>query len=164
MRSQGHAGGEAGPDRLNRSTQFCNSLHRRGDRHEPQNHPIPLSHRSASSTLLLSAAACSVAEEPTKVIDPGSPQNVISEIPSGRDPNASVTGSVTYRERLALTDDASLIIELRDVSYADAAAPLIASKTVNNPGQVPIKFAIDYNRSRYRVPQHIRDKRDDIRV
>ena len=57
-----------------------------------------------------------------------------------------MTGSVTYRERLALTDDASLVIELRDVSYADAAAPLIASKTITNPGQVPIKFEIDYSR------------------
>ncbi len=59
---------------------------------------------------------------------------------------ASVQGTVTYRERLALTSGASLIIELRDVSYADAAAPLIASQTIEDPGQVPIKFKVEYDR------------------
>ena len=45
-------------------------------------------------------------------------------------PNAAVTGTVTYRERLALTPGATLVVELRDVSYADAAAPLIARQTI----------------------------------
>ena len=35
---------------------------------------------------------------------------------------------------------------MRDVSLADAAAPLIASQTVRNPGQVPIEFRVPYNR------------------
>ena len=38
------------------------------------------------------------------------------------------------------------MVELRDVSYADAAAPLIARQTIANPGQVPIKFKVEYNR------------------
>ena len=62
------------------------------------------------------------------------------------DPNASVSGSVTYRERIALTQGAALVVELRDVSYADAAAPLIARQTISDPGQVPIKFKVEYNR------------------
>ena len=72
--------------------------------------------------------------------------NVTWEVPSGRAPNASVKGTVTYRERLALTPDATLIVELRDVSYADAAAPLIARQTISGPGQVPITFDVRYNR------------------
>ena len=88
------------------------------------------------STILL-AAACQG--------DPG-PSNATWEAPSGRDPNASVTGSVTYRERLALTPGAALVVELRDVSYADAPAPLIARQTISGPGQVPIKFEVRYNR------------------
>ena len=72
--------------------------------------------------------------------------NATVEVPSGRSPNASVSGTVTYRERLALSPDAKLVVELRDVSYADAAAPLIARQTTSDPGQVPIKFKIDYNR------------------
>ena len=74
------------------------------------------------------------------------PVNATVEVPSGRSPNASVSGTVTYRERLALSPGARLVVDLRDVSYADAAAPLIARQTISGPGQVPIMFRIDYNR------------------
>ena len=74
------------------------------------------------------------------------PANATLEIPSGRDPDASVSGTVTYRERLALTPGATLVMELRDVSYADAAAPLIARQTITAPGQVPISFKVEYSR------------------
>ena len=89
------------------------------------------------------------------------PANATSEVVSGRAPNASVEGTVTYRERLALTPDASLVVELRDVSYADGDAPLIARQTVSGPGQVPIGFRVEYNRedidptSRYSVSARI---------
>ena len=86
---------------------------------------------------LLLAAACQ---------DGSGPSNAMNEVSSGRDPNASVSGSVTYRERLALTPDAKLVVELRDVSYADAAAPLIARQTISEPGQVPIEYKVEYNR------------------
>ena len=72
--------------------------------------------------------------------------NATVEIPSGRPPDASVSGSVTYRERLALSQGATLVVELRDVSYADAPAPLIARQTVSGPGQVPIEFRVEYSR------------------
>ena len=68
------------------------------------------------------------------------------ELPSGRNPNASVSGTVTYRERLALSPGARLVVELRDVSYADAPSTLIARQTITDPGQVPIKFKVEYNR------------------
>ena len=74
------------------------------------------------------------------------PANATLEIPSGRDPDASVSGTVTYRERLALTPGATLVVELRDVSYADAAAPLIARQTITEPGQAPISFKVEYSR------------------
>ena len=75
-----------------------------------------------------------------------SPENATSEVTSGRQPNASVSGTVNYRERLALTSAASLVVELRDVSYADAEAPLIARQTISDPGQVPIRYKVEYNR------------------
>ena len=78
-----------------------------------------------------------------------------------RNPNASVSGTVTYRERLALTPGATLVVELRDVSYADSPAPLIARQTISSPGQVPIKFKVEYDRedissrSRYSISAKI---------
>ncbi len=55
-----------------------------------------------------------------------------------------VTGTVTYRERIALTPGAVVEVQLRDVSYQDAAALLIAGQTISSPGQVPIEFAVEY--------------------
>ncbi len=77
--------------------------------------------------------------------DPG-PGTRMIEVPSGKSPNASVSGTVTYRERLALTSGAKLVMDLRDVSLQDAAAPLIARQTIEGPGQAPIKFKVEYNR------------------
>ena len=87
--------------------------------------------------VLLASAACQS--------EPG-PSNATVEVTSGRSPNASVSGTVTYRERIALTPGARLEVELRDVSLADAAAPLIARQTISDPGQVPIEFKVEYNR------------------
>ena len=78
--------------------------------------------------------------------DDSGPANATVEVPSGRDPNASVSGTVTYRERLALSPGARLVVDLRDVSYQDAPSTLIARQTIESPGQVPIKFKVEYNR------------------
>ena len=63
-------------------------------------------------------------------------------------PMSRITGSVSYRERMALTPTATLNLQLQDVSLADAAAEIIAERTISNPGQVPISFALDYDPSR----------------
>lgn len=57
----------------------------------------------------------------------------------------TVSGTVSYHERLALTPGATLIVELRDASYADSPAQLVASQTITGPGQVPIKFDVPYD-------------------
>lgn len=89
------------------------------------------------SIVLLALAACG---------DDPQPDNATVEVPSGKSPNASVSGTVTYRERIALSPGAKLVVSLRDVSLQDAAAPLIARQTITSPGQVPIKFKVEYNR------------------
>ena len=86
--------------------------------------------------IIFGLATCEVGIGLPPTPEPGAPR--------GRD--AAVEGSVTYRERLALTPGATLIVELRDVSYADAPAPLIASRTIANPGQVPIEFRLEYDK------------------
>ena len=57
----------------------------------------------------------------------------------------SVQGTVNYLENLELTDDAVLRVSLRDTSYPDASAELIAEQVITNPGQVPIKFKVEYD-------------------
>ena len=99
--------------------------------------------------------------------EPGS-ANATLEVTSGRNPNASVSGIVTYRERLALTSVANLIVELRDVSYADGPAPLIARQTIFGPGRVPIEFKVEYNRedinsqNRYAISARIVESDDRL--
>ena len=81
--------------------------------------------------LVLVAAAC-----------PYDSTSTASMEPVGAD--ASVTGNVTYRERIARTPDAVITVQLRDTSYADAAAVLISEQIISSPGQVPIDFELRY--------------------
>ena len=97
-------------------------------------------------TLLLSAMGVSVLLAFAACGGDAEPSNSKLEVVSGKDSNASVTGSVTYRERIALTEGATLVVALLDTSYADASATLIARQTISDPGQVPIKFKVEYNR------------------
>ena len=56
-----------------------------------------------------------------------------------------VTGTVTYRERVALTPDAVVEVALLDVSRAGAPSVTIGEQMIENPGQVPIAFEIEYD-------------------
>lgn len=62
--------------------------------------------------------------------------------------DAVLRGTVTYRERIALTPGATLTVQIRDTSYADAAAELIAERVIADPGQVPIGFEVPYDSAR----------------
>jgi putative lipoprotein len=65
-----------------------------------------------------------------------------------------VTGSVTYRERIALPPSAVVAVKLVDISLADAPAVLIAEQVIRTEGrQVPFEFALDYDVSRI-LPSH----------
>ncbi len=77
-------------------------------------------------------------------------------------PNASVTGNVVYRQRIALPPSATVEVKLLDVSRADAPAITIAEQTIiTNGKQVPIPFTLPYNpaqinpRSTYAVQARI---------
>jgi len=59
---------------------------------------------------------------------------------------AALTGTVTYVQRVALTPEAVVQIELQDVSRADADAPVIAKQILRPTGkQVPLAFRLDYD-------------------
>lgn len=57
-----------------------------------------------------------------------------------------VTGTVAYRERMALPPDAVVEVRLSEVSRQDVAAPVIAETTILPEGrQVPIPFELHYD-------------------
>ena len=64
---------------------------------------------------------------------------------SAAEPQAVLTGTVTYRERIALPPNARVEVRLEDVWQADAPADEIASQTIAANGkQVPIPFELRY--------------------
>jgi putative lipoprotein len=60
---------------------------------------------------------------------------------------ATITGTVTYREKIALPPQGVVItVKVEDVSRADAPAITIGEQIIENPAhQVPIPFEIEYN-------------------
>lgn len=58
-----------------------------------------------------------------------------------------ITGTVTYRQRIALPKGAIVVAELFDMSDAAAPARIARSRTVAD-GQVPFRFQLSYDRSR----------------
>ena len=65
-----------------------------------------------------------------------------SSAPEG---SGSVTGAVNYRRRIALPDNAVVVVQLRDISEADSTAIILDQRVIEKPGQVPIPFEVHYN-------------------
>lgn len=58
----------------------------------------------------------------------------------------SVTGTVSYLQRVALPTNAVIEVQLSDVSLADAPAKVIAEQTINlGQRQVPVPFALTFD-------------------
>ena len=89
-----------------------------------------------------SPAAPAPAPEPTRVPPPAEPPPLIPP------PTAFLLGTVTYRQRVALTPQAEVQVELREVSLADAPSATIAKQVISTPGQVPISFSLEYDPTR----------------
>ena len=86
----------------------------------------------AAVLCLLVVSACSEPPAPSRTT------------PSAAEPMSILRGTVTYRERIALSNRAVLELTLEDVSRQDVAAPVIAAKSMADPGQVPIRFELAY--------------------
>lgn len=63
-------------------------------------------------------------------------------------PISRVTGTVSYRARIALTPDAVLKVALVEATRADAEAVPISEVSLARPGQVPIAFELPYATAR----------------
>lgn len=76
-------------------------------------------------------------------------------------PPGKVKGTATYRERMALPQDAVFEATLEDVSKAGAKAEVLGRARVAQPGNPPIAFEVIYDparidpRGRYVVRAHI---------
>lgn len=66
---------------------------------------------------------------------------------------STITGTATFRERMALPPNAVLEATLEDVSRADAPAEVLASTRKESPGNPPFTFSIEYDPSRIE-PSH----------
>lgn len=62
--------------------------------------------------------------------------------------HSAVTGTIAYRERMALPPGAVATARLEDVSRADAPATVVGEHVVQPTGQVPIRFSIPYDPER----------------
>ena len=69
-----------------------------------------------------------------------------SSAAQGTPAQAVVTGTVAYRERMALPPDAAIDVRIEDVSLQDAPAKVVAENVFAAAGkQVPIPFQVPYN-------------------
>lgn len=55
-----------------------------------------------------------------------------------------ITGTISYDNHNIIPRDSKLVIQLRDVSYADGGSLLIAEKIIDGVDLTPIKFKLDY--------------------
>jgi len=74
-------------------------------------------------------------------------------VPTGGGAGAAVSGTVAYRERIALPPTAVIKVQLVDVSRADAPAVVVGEQLIEAGGrQVPFAFKIPYDPAR--IDQH----------
>ncbi len=60
----------------------------------------------------------------------------------------TITGTVAYRERIALPPNAVVTVSLEDVSLADAPSKVLAKQTFETDGkQSPFAFELNYDSS-----------------
>ncbi len=64
----------------------------------------------------------------------------------GNSSQATVSGTVTYLQRIALPPDAVVTVRIEDVSKADAIAEVIGEQVIHTDGaQVPFPFEVAYD-------------------
>ena len=67
---------------------------------------------------------------------------------AARHVSPKISGTAFYRQRIAMPEGAVFEAVLQDVSKMDVAAITIATTKIENPGNVPISFEIDFDPAR----------------
>ena len=65
--------------------------------------------------------------------------------PSPGSTSAAVTGTVAYREKIAMPEDAVVIVKLEDSSLQDVAATEIGAQVIESPGSVPVSYSVGFD-------------------
>jgi len=112
--------------------------------------------RSTSIVALLALSACT-GGRPSPAPPEGAPRPEASPLPTfvpppvpppvetpTAIPRLTLEGTVTYLQRLALTPEAVVQVELRDAAIPESEGPPIAKQVIPRPGQVPVAFALPY--------------------
>lgn len=87
-----------------------------------------------------------------------------TEMESAEASMKTITGTVAYRERIALPPNAVVTVALEDVSLADAPAKVLAKQTFETEGkQVPLSFELNYDNNEIK-PNHRYSVRARIEV
>jgi histidine triad (HIT) family protein len=73
----------------------------------------------------------------------GRSEVVPAAVGPGAGPAITVAGSILYRERIALPEGAVVVVQVLDVSRADAPSVTLAEQRIETTHQVPIPFSID---------------------
>lgn len=93
---------------------------------------------------LLLLHACQVSNpEPAPTTQTPTAQNPTAQNPTAQTVEAVVSGTITYRQKIALPPDAVVRIEIIDASERVRDFVVVAEQTIKNPGAVPIKFQIN---------------------
>lgn len=85
-------------------------------------------------------------------VTPG-PENPTTPPPSDQPLGIAtqVTGSVIYRERIALTLAAVVTVEVVELTKEGSPGTVIGQQTIQSPGQVPIAFSVAISPQRVRA-------------
>ncbi|EPX64122.1 hypothetical protein D187_005256 [Cystobacter fuscus DSM 2262] len=88
----------------------------------------------------LTLAACAASTPPATPAPPPAPPptGAQAEIQA----ETRVTGSVFYRERIALTPDAVLQVDVVESASPGGTETVVGTQTIQSPGQVPIAFSV----------------------
>ena len=97
------------------------------------------------------------------------PPKEVATMPSAPTTQVTLTGTATYRQRIALPADARLTVRISDVGRMDAPAPVIAETEIATAGRpVPLAFPLAFQpariaaRGRYSVSARITDTHADL--
>ena len=107
--------------------------------------------RLAALLVLLPLAACTSGRRAPAPVPEATPPPEVSPVPlptalpAPERPTAVLRGTVTYRQRSALTPEAVVQVELREAATPGEEPTVIAKRIIERPGQVPVAFELSYD-------------------